>query len=56
MAKKTGMLKAPSGKASSQLGSYKGVIGKNTKGKATKAVGLTKAKMGKSMGKCKYGC
>ena len=47
MAKKTGMLKAPSGKASMQLGSYKGVIGKNTKGKA---------KMGKSMGKCKYGC
>lgn len=44
------------GTVSMQLGSYKGVIGKNTKGKATKAVGLTKAKMGKSMGKCKYGC
>ena len=44
------------GSVSMQLGSYKGVIGKNTKGKNTKAVGLTKAKMGKSMGKCRYGC
>jgi hypothetical protein len=44
------------GTVSSQLGSYKGVIGKNTKGKATKAVGLVKAKYGKSMGKCKNGC
>lgn len=44
------------GTVSMQLGSYKGTIGKNTKGKATKAVGLTKAKYGKSMGKCKYGC
>jgi hypothetical protein len=44
------------GTVSMQLGSYKGVIGKNTKGKATKAVGLTKAKYGKSMGKCKSGC
>ena len=44
------------GTVSMQLGSYKGTIGKNTKGKATKAVGLTKAKMGKSVGKCKYGC
>lgn len=56
------------GTVSSQLGSYKGVIGKNTKGKATKAVGLTKAMYGKSMmksggkkmmmggGKCKNGC
>lgn len=44
------------GTVSMQLGSYKGVIGKNTKGKATKAVGLVKAKYGKSMGKCKYGC
>lgn len=35
------------GTVSMQLGSYKGVIGKNTKGKA---------KMGKSMGKCKNGC
>jgi hypothetical protein len=39
MAKKTGMLKAPSGKASSQLGSYKDVIGK--------AVGLVKASKSK---------
>jgi hypothetical protein len=31
-------------KAAMQLGSYKNVIGKNTKGKATKAVGLIKAK------------
>lgn len=56
------------GTVSMQLGSYKDVIGKNTKGKATKAVGLTKAMYGKSMmksggkkmmmggGKCKYGC
>ncbi len=44
------------GTVSMQLGSYKGVIGKNTKGKATKAVGLVKAKYGKSMGKCKNGC
>ncbi len=44
------------GTVSMQLGSYKNVIGKNTKGKATKAVGLTKAKYGKSMGKCKNGC
>ena len=44
------------GTVSMQLGSYKNVIGKNTKGKATKAVGLTKAKYGKSMGKCKSGC
>lgn len=44
------------GTVSMQLGSYKNVIGKNTKGKATKAVGLVKAKYGKSMGKCKNGC
>ena len=44
------------GTVSMQLGSYKGTIGKNTKGKATKAVGLTKAKYGKSMGKCRSGC
>jgi hypothetical protein len=44
------------GTVSMQLGSYEGVIGKNTKGKATKAVGLVKAKYGKSMGKCKSGC
>ena len=59
--KKTAVKKAVSkkkngGTVSSQLGSYKGVIGKNTKGKATKAVGLVKANYGKSMGKCKYGC
>jgi hypothetical protein len=48
--------KKSGGTVSSQLGSYKNVIGKNTKGKATKAVGLTKANYGKSMGKCKYGC
>jgi hypothetical protein len=47
MAKKTGMLKAPSGKASMQLGTYTNVIGKNTKGKATKAVGLVKASKSK---------
>jgi hypothetical protein len=54
--KKVVSKKRNGGTVSSQLGSYKGVIGKNTKGKATKAVGLTKAKMGKSIGKCKYGC
>ena len=47
MAKKAGILKAPSGKASMQLGTYKNVIGKNTKGKATKAVGLVKASKSK---------
>ena len=57
MLKSGGTLSAPSKSGlSKQLGSYKGVIGKNTKGKVTKAVGLTKAKMGKSMGKCKNGC
>lgn len=46
--KNGGILSAPKKAGlSMQLGSYKGVIGKNTKGKA---------KMGKSMGKCKYGC
>ncbi len=66
--KKAVSKKKNGGTVSSQLGSYKGVIGKNTKGKATKAVGLTKAMYGKSMmksggkkmmmggGKCKYGC
>jgi hypothetical protein len=43
-----------------QLGSYDRQIGKNYTGKATKAVGLTKAKYGTSMmkkgGKCKNGC
>jgi hypothetical protein len=46
--------KKAGGTVSSQLGSYKNVIGKNTKGKATKAVGLTKANYGKSM--MKKGC
>jgi hypothetical protein len=55
MAKSGKKLKS-GGTVSAQLGSYKGVIGKNTKGKVTKAVGLVKAKMGKSMGKCKNGC
>jgi len=54
--KKAVSKKKNGGTVSSQLGSYKGVIGKNTKGKATKAVGLVKANYGKSMGKCKYGC
>jgi hypothetical protein len=44
------------GTVSMQLGSYDRQIGKNYTGKATKAVGLTKAKYGKSMGKCKSGC
>ena len=44
------------GTVSMQLGSYDRQIGKNYTGKATKAVGLTKAKYGKSMGKCKNGC
>ena len=43
------------GTVSMQLGSYDRQIGKNYTGKATKAVGLTKAKYGKSMGKCKSG-
>ena len=56
-----GILSAPKKDGlSMQLGYYQNVIGKNTKGKATKAVGLTKAKYGKSMmksgGKCKSGC
>ena len=48
------------GTVSMQLGSYDRQIGKNYTGKATKAVGLTKAMYGKSMmksgGKCKNGC
>ena len=45
---KAKMLKAPQPKGlSMQLGSYKNVIGKNTKGKATKAVGLVKASKSK---------
>jgi hypothetical protein len=59
--KNGGMLSAPKKDGlSMQLGYYQNVIGKNTKGKATKAVGLTKAKYGKTMmksgGKCKNGC
>jgi hypothetical protein len=44
---------------SMQLGSYGRQPGKNYTGKATKAVGLTKAMNGKMMkggGKCKNGC
>lgn len=48
------------GTVSMQLGSYDRQIGKNYTGKATKAVGLTKAMYGKTMmkkgGKCKNGC
>jgi hypothetical protein len=56
--KKGGMKKKykHGGTVSMQLGSYTRQIGKNYTGKATKAVGLTKAKMGKSVGKCKNGC
>ena len=56
--KKGGMKKKykHGGTVSMQLGSYDRQIGKNYTGKATKAVGLTKAKMGKSVGKCKNGC
>lgn len=61
MMKSGGTLSAPKKDGlSMQLGSYKDIIGKNYKGKATKAVGLTKAKYGKSImkmgGKCKNGC
>ena len=48
------------GTVSMQLGSYDRQIGKNYTGKATKAVGLTKAMNGKAImkkgGKCKSGC
>lgn len=60
--KKGGMKKKykHGGTVSMQLGSYTRQIGKNYTGKATKAVGLTKAKYGTSMmkkgGKCKNGC
>jgi hypothetical protein len=61
MMKNGGILSAPKKDGlSMQLGSYKDIIGKNYKGKNTKAVGLTKAKYGKSVmkmgGKCKNGC
>jgi hypothetical protein len=60
--KKGGMKKKykHGGTVSMQLGSYDRQIGKNYTGKATKAVGLTKAKYGKTImkggGKCKNGC
>jgi hypothetical protein len=66
--KKGGMKKKykSGGTVSMQLGSYDRQIGKNYTGKATKAVGLTKAMYGKSImskggkmkmgGKCKNGC
>jgi ATPase subunit of ABC transporter with duplicated ATPase domains len=43
------------GTVSMQLGSYDRQLGKNYTGKATVNKGA-KAKMGKSVGKCKYGC
>lgn len=59
--KNGGTLSAPKKDGvSMQLGTYTRQIGKNYTGKATKAVGLTKAKYGVSMmkkgGKCKNGC
>jgi len=54
--KNGGMLAAPTkGGVSMQLGSYTRQIGKNYTGKNVVNKGA-KAKMGKSMGKCKYGC
>ena len=56
MMKNGGMLAAPTkGGVSMQLGSYTRQIGKNYTGKNVVNKGA-KAKMGKSMGKCKYGC
>lgn len=56
MMKNGGMLAAPTkGGVSMQLGSYTRQIGKNYTGKKVVNKGA-KAKMGKSMGKCKYGC
>jgi hypothetical protein len=56
MMKNGGTLSAPKKDGlSMQLGSYKGTIGKNTKGKNVVNKGA-KAKMGKTMSKCKYGC
>ena len=43
------------GTVSMQLGSYDRQLGKNYTGKKVVNKGA-KAKMGKSMGKCKYGC
>lgn len=54
--KNGGMLAAPTkGGVSMQLGSYTRQIGKNYTGKNVVNKGA-KAKMGKSMGKCKNGC
>ena len=54
--KNGGTLAAPTkGGVSMQLGSYTRQIGKNYTGKNVVNKGA-KAKMGKSMGKCKYGC
>jgi hypothetical protein len=56
MMKNGGMLAAPTkGGVSMQLGSYTRQIGKNYTGKNVVNKGA-KAKMGKSMGKCKNGC
>ena len=56
MMKNGGTLSAPTkGGVSMQLGSYTRTIGKNYTGKNVVNKGA-KAKMGKSMGKCKYGC
>lgn len=56
MMKNGGMLAAPTkGGVSMQLGSYTRQIGKNYTGKNVVNKGA-KAKMGKSVGKCKYGC
>jgi hypothetical protein len=56
MMKNGGMLAAPTkGGVSMQLGSYTRQIGKNYTGKNVVNKGA-KAKMGKSIGKCKYGC
>ena len=56
MMKNGGMLAAPTkGGVSMQLGSYTRQIGKNYTGKNVVNKGA-KAKMGKSIGKCKSGC
>jgi len=56
MMKQGGTLSAPKKDGlSMQLGSYTRQIGKNYTGKNVVNKGA-KAKMGKSMGKCKYGC
>ena len=56
MMKNGGVLSAPKKDGlSMQLGSYNRQIGKNYTGKNVVNKGA-KAKMGKTMGKCKYGC